>query len=84
MKVNYQSDDTAELHLELGDTGQTTAPAEEIVSEPDIELATNPPVVQQKEAGRATTGCEQRYPTRSHQPPERCGLNCLIRREVGS
>ena len=80
MKVNDQSDDTAEPHPELGETGQNIAPAEEIVAEPDIELATNPPVVQQEEAGRATTGSEQRYPTRSHQPPERWGLNCLIRK----
>ncbi|CAB4002372.1 Hypothetical predicted protein, partial [Paramuricea clavata] len=70
VKVNDQSDDTAEPHPELGETGQNIAPAEEIVAEPDIELATNPPVVQQQEAGRATTGSEQRYPTRSHQPPE--------------
>ncbi|CAB4041966.1 PREDICTED: uncharacterized protein K02A2.6-like, partial [Paramuricea clavata] len=71
VKVNDQSDDTAEPHPELGETGQNIATAEEIVAEPDIELATNPPVVQQQEAGRATTGSEQRYPTRSHQPPER-------------
>jgi hypothetical protein len=80
VKVNDQSDDTAELHPELGETGQNIAPAEEIGAEPDIELSTNPPVVQQEEAGRATTGCEQRYPTRSHQSPERWGLNCLIRK----
>ncbi|CAB4007397.1 Uncharacterized protein K02A2.6, partial [Paramuricea clavata] len=50
VKVNDQSDDTAEPHPELGETGQNIAPAEEIVAEPDIELATNPPVVQQQEA----------------------------------
>ncbi|CAB3995660.1 Hypothetical predicted protein [Paramuricea clavata] len=61
--VNDQSDDTAEPHPELRETGQN-------IAEPDIELATNPPVVQQQEAGRATTGSEQRYPTRSHQPPK--------------
>jgi hypothetical protein len=69
-----------EPHPELGETGQNIAPAEEIVAEPDIELATTPPVVQQEEASKSTTGSEQRYPTRSHQPPERWGLNCLIRK----
>ncbi|CAB4040584.1 G- coupled receptor GRL101 [Paramuricea clavata] len=80
LSYEIKSDDTAEPHPELGETGQNIAPAEEIVAEPDIELATNPPVVQQEEAGRATTGSGQRYPTRSHQPPERLGLNCLIRK----
>ncbi|CAB4017152.1 PREDICTED: LOW QUALITY PROTEIN: uncharacterized protein K02A2.6-like [Paramuricea clavata] len=58
VKVNDQSGDTADPHPELGEAGQNIAPAEEIVAEPDIELATNPPVVQQQEAGRATTGSE--------------------------
>ncbi|CAB4015954.1 Hypothetical predicted protein [Paramuricea clavata] len=80
VKVNDQSDDTAEPHLELGETGQNIAPADEIVAERDIELTMNPPVVQLQEAGRATIESEQRYPTRSHQPPERWGLNCLIRK----
>jgi enhancing lycopene biosynthesis protein 2 len=71
VKLNDQSDDTAEPHPELGETGQNIAPADEIVTESDIELATTPPVVQQQEASRATTGSEQCYPTRSHQPPER-------------
>ncbi|CAB4043809.1 uncharacterized protein K02A2.6-like, partial [Paramuricea clavata] len=42
VEVNDQSDDTAEPHPELGETRQNIAPAEEIVAEPDIELATNP------------------------------------------
>jgi hypothetical protein len=60
VKLNYQSDNTAEPHPELGETGQNIAPVEEIVAEPDIELATIPPVVQQVEASRATKGSEQR------------------------
>ena len=60
VKVNDQSDNTAEPHPELGETGQNIAPVEEIVAEPDIELATIPPVVQQVEASRATKGSEQR------------------------
>ncbi|CAB4034553.1 Hypothetical predicted protein [Paramuricea clavata] len=44
-----------EPHPELGETGKNIAPAEEIVEEPDIELATNPPVVQQEEAGGKAT-----------------------------
>ncbi len=84
MKLNDQSNNTADIgreeieaaepRPELGETGQNIAPAEEIVTEPDIELATTPSVVQQEEASRATTGFEQRYPTRSHQLPERWGL----------
>jgi hypothetical protein len=46
VKVNDQSDDTAELHPELGETVESISPPEEIVAEPDIELATNPPVAQ--------------------------------------
>ncbi|CAB3977725.1 Hypothetical predicted protein [Paramuricea clavata] len=53
-------DDTAGPHPELGETGQNIAPAKAIVAEPDIELARNPPVVQQEEASRATTISEQR------------------------
>ena len=89
MKLNDQSDNTADIgreemdaaesRPELGETGQNIAPAEEIATEPDIELDTTPPVyVQQQEATRATTGFEQRYPTRSHQPLERWGLNCCL------
>ncbi len=76
MKLNDQSDnaadigreeiDAAESRPELGETGPNIVPAQEIVTEPDIELATTPPVMQQQEASRATTGFEQRYPTRSH------------------
>jgi hypothetical protein len=66
VKVNDQRDDTAEPHPELGETSQNIAPAEEIVAEPDIELATNPPVVQQEEAGRDTTGSD------NHQLGELC------------
>jgi hypothetical protein len=51
------------------------------VAEPNIQMSnTIPPVVQQEEASRATTGSEQCYPTRSHEPPERWSLNCLIRK----
>ena len=74
VKVNDQSDDTAEPHPELGETDNFFCWCNILAAEPDIELATNPPVVQQEEVGRATTGSEQRYPTRSHQPPERWGL----------
>ncbi len=78
--IGREEIDAAEPRPELGETAQNIAPAEEIVTEPDIELATIPPVVQQEESSRATTGFEQRYPTRSHQPPERWGLNCWLRK----
>ncbi len=78
--IGREEIDAAEPRPELGETAQNIAPAEEIVTDPDIELATIPPVVQQEEASRATTGFEQRYPTRSHQPPERWGLNCWLRK----
>ena len=72
--------EAAEIRPDVEHTAQSSTPGEEIVTEPDINPATTEPVVLQEETSSVTTGGGHRYPIRSHQPPERLGLNWLFRK----
>ena len=88
LKSNDPNDDTANVEREeidaaetcpaLEDSAQNIAPAEEIVDDPDMDPPSTTPVVQQEETSSVTTGLGHRYHSRSHQPPERLGLNWLL------
>ena len=69
-----------EICPDVEDTVQSSTPAEEIVTEPDINQATTEPVVLHEETNSVTTGGGHRYPIQSHLPPERLGLNWLFRK----
>ena len=70
----------AEIRPDVENTAQSSTPAEEIVTEPDINQAMTEPVVLQEETSSVTTGDGHRYPIRSHLPPVRLALNWLFRK----
>ena len=72
--------EAAEIRPDVENTAQSSTPAEEIVTEPDINQATTEPVVLQEETSSVTTGDGHRYPIRSHLPPVRLALNWLFRK----
>ena len=89
VKLNEPSDDTTDIEREEIDTAEPrpdredtdqNTPAEDLIPEPDINPERTAPVVQQEETNSAAAGFGHRYPSRSHQPPERLGLNWLIRK----
>ena len=53
-------------------------PAEDLVAKPNINPERTTPVVQQEETSSAAAGFGHRYPSPSHQPRERLGLNLLL------
>ena len=75
--VDFEEEEieAAEIRPDVENTAQSSTPAEEIVTEPHINQATTEPVVLQEETSSVTTGGGDRYPIRSHPPPERLGLN---------
>ena len=54
--------EAAEIRPDVENTAQSSTPAEEIVTEPDINQVTTDPIVLQEETSSVTTGGGHRYP----------------------